>query len=132
MSDAQQTSQRRTRQHDTNSRPTSCSSWWFVFVGGYQIFFAWRFGTFYEGEQGDLRKLYRGVAMERPYADIGILAFVVARVAPPGVTGNRVIRLGDAQRGLVVRFADQDRAADGRDDARTRADLGIDAGVGAL
>jgi hypothetical protein len=66
-----------------NSRPTSCSSWWFVFVGGYQIFFAWRFGTFYEGEQGDLRKLYRGVAMERPYADIGILAFVVARVAPP-------------------------------------------------
>ena len=37
---------------------------------------------FYKGEQTDLRKLYGGVAMERLYAAIGILAFVVARVAP--------------------------------------------------
>jgi hypothetical protein len=44
--------------------------------------FTWRFGTFYKGEQGDLRMLYGGVAMEPLYAAIGILAFVAARLAP--------------------------------------------------
>ena len=51
---------------------------WMVFLGIYQIFLAWRFGTFFEGEQGDLRKYYGGATLEPLYATIGVLALVVA------------------------------------------------------
>jgi hypothetical protein len=82
LSDAQQTNRGKNRQHYPNGRPTSCSSWWFVVAGVCQIYFASRFATFYEGAQGNLRKLCGGVAMEPLYAAIGILAFVVAGNAP--------------------------------------------------
>ena len=51
---------------------------WMVFLGIYQIFLAWRFGTFFEGERGDLRKYYGGATLEPLYATIGVLALVVA------------------------------------------------------
>ena len=51
---------------------------WLVFLGIYQIFLAWRFGTFFEGDEGDLRKDYGGVAMEPLYAAVGVLALIVA------------------------------------------------------
>ena len=51
---------------------------WLVFLGLYQILLAWRFGTFFEGEQGDLRQYYGGAALEPLYATIGVLALIVA------------------------------------------------------
>jgi len=51
---------------------------WLVFLGVYQIVLAWRFGTFFEGEQGDLRKYYGGATLEPLYASIGVLALIVA------------------------------------------------------
>jgi hypothetical protein len=49
-----------------------------VFLGIYQITLAWRFGTFFEGEKGDLRQYYGGAALEPLYATIGVVALVVA------------------------------------------------------
>jgi hypothetical protein len=51
---------------------------WLVFLGIYQIFLAWRFGTFFEGVHGDLRAYYGGAALEPLYATIGVIALVVA------------------------------------------------------
>ena len=51
---------------------------WLVFLGFYQIFLAWKFGTFFEGTQGDLRHYYGGTALEPLYAAIGVIALVVA------------------------------------------------------
>ena len=51
---------------------------WLVLLGFYQIFLAWRFGTFFEGTSGDLRADYGGAALEPLYASIGVLAWVVA------------------------------------------------------
>jgi len=51
---------------------------WMVFLGIYQITLAWRFGTFFEGEKGDLRQYYGGAALEPLYATIGVVALVVA------------------------------------------------------
>ena len=51
---------------------------WLVFLGIYQIFLAWRFGTFFEGSDGDLRKYYGGAALEPVYATIGVIAWVIA------------------------------------------------------
>ena len=51
---------------------------WLVFLGFYQIFLAWRFGTFFEGTQGLLRAEDGGVALEPLYATIGVIALVVA------------------------------------------------------
>ena len=51
---------------------------WLVLLGFYQIFLAWRFGTFFEGTKGDLRADFGGAALEPLYASIGILAWVVA------------------------------------------------------
>lgn len=51
---------------------------WLVFLGVYQILLAWRFGTFFEGEQGDLRQYYGGAALEPLYASVGVIALVVA------------------------------------------------------
>ena len=43
-----------------------------MFLGIYQIFLAWQFGTFFEGSKGDLRHYYGGTAMEPLYAAIGV------------------------------------------------------------
>ena len=51
---------------------------WLVLLGFYQVFLAWRFGTFFEGTKGDLRADFGGAALEPLYASIGILAWVVA------------------------------------------------------
>ena len=51
---------------------------WMVFLGIYQITLAWRFGTFFEGEDGDLRQYYGGATLEPLYAAIGIIALVIA------------------------------------------------------
>jgi len=51
---------------------------WLVFLGFYQIFLAWRFGTFFEGSDGDLRHYFGGAALEPLYAAIGVLALIVA------------------------------------------------------
>ena len=51
---------------------------WLVFLGIYQIALAWRFGTFFEGEDGDLRQYYGGATLEPLYATIGVLALIVA------------------------------------------------------
>ena len=51
---------------------------WLVFLGLYQILLAWRFGTFFEGSQGDLRAYYGGATLEPFYATIGVVALVVA------------------------------------------------------
>lgn len=51
---------------------------WLVFLGIYQIFLAWRFGTFFEGTQGLLRAKY-GVSGVWPlYVAIGIVALIEA------------------------------------------------------
>jgi hypothetical protein len=51
---------------------------WLVFLGVYQIFLAWKFGTFFEGSKGDLRHYFGGAAMEPLYAAIGVTALIVA------------------------------------------------------
>jgi hypothetical protein len=51
---------------------------WMVFLGVYQIALAWRFGTFFEGDQGDLRQYYGGATLEPLYATVGVLALVIA------------------------------------------------------
>jgi hypothetical protein len=51
---------------------------WLIFLGIYQILFAWRYGTFFEGEDGDLRHYFGGAALEPLYAVVGVLALVVA------------------------------------------------------
>jgi hypothetical protein len=51
---------------------------WLVFLGIYQIFLAWKFGTFFEGVHGDLRHYYGGAALEPLYAVIGVTALIVA------------------------------------------------------
>jgi hypothetical protein len=51
---------------------------WLVLLGFYQIFLAWRFGTFFEGTSGDLRADFGGAALEPLYASIGVLAWVIA------------------------------------------------------
>ncbi len=51
---------------------------WLVFLGLYQIFLAWRFGTFFEGNHGDLRHAYGGKVLEPLYASIGVAALIVA------------------------------------------------------
>jgi hypothetical protein len=65
---------------DKGARPKNLTFMvgWLVFLGVYQIFLAWRFGTFFEGSQGDLRSDYGGWAMEPLYAAVGVLALVVA------------------------------------------------------
>jgi len=52
--------------------------WWLVFLGLYQIFLAWRFGTFFEGTHGDLRHAYGGKFLEPRYASISVAALIVA------------------------------------------------------
>jgi hypothetical protein len=51
---------------------------WLVLLGVYQIFLAWRFGTFFEGTSGDLRADFGGAALEPLYASIGIFALIIA------------------------------------------------------
>jgi hypothetical protein len=51
---------------------------WLVLLGFYQIFLAWRFGTFFEGTSGDLRADFGGAALEPLYASIGVFALVIA------------------------------------------------------
>jgi hypothetical protein len=51
---------------------------WLVFLGFYQIFLAWKFGTFFEGKKGDLRHYFGAGTMEPLYIAIGVLALVVA------------------------------------------------------
>ena len=51
---------------------------WLVFLGIYQIFLAWKFGTFFEGTHGDLRHYFGGAVLEPLYAVIGVTALVVA------------------------------------------------------
>jgi hypothetical protein len=51
---------------------------WMVFLGLYQIFLAWKFGTFFEGTHGDVRKYYGGATLEPLYATIGVVALIVA------------------------------------------------------
>jgi hypothetical protein len=51
---------------------------WLVFLGVYQIFLAWKLGTFFEGKQGDLRQYFGATTMEPLYAAIGVLALIVA------------------------------------------------------
>ena len=51
---------------------------WLVLLGFYQVFLAWRFGTFFEGTSGDLRADFGGAALEPLYASIGIFAWVIA------------------------------------------------------
>ena len=51
---------------------------WLVFLGVYQIFLAWKFGTFFEGKNGDLRHYYGAGTMEPLYVAIGVLALIVA------------------------------------------------------
>src|SRR5271165_3505402 len=51
---------------------------WLVFLGLYQIFLAWKFGTFFEGTKGDLRHYFGGAALEPLYAAIGVVALIVA------------------------------------------------------
>ena len=51
---------------------------WLVFLGIYQIFLAWKFGTFFEGTHGDLRHYFCNAVLEPLYAAIGITALVVA------------------------------------------------------
>ena len=51
---------------------------WLVFLGFYQIFLAWRFGTFFEGSRGLLRAEDGGVALEPLYATVGVIALIVA------------------------------------------------------
>jgi len=51
---------------------------WLVFLGLYQIFLAWRFGTFFEGTDGDLRQYFGGEALEPLYATIGVIALIIA------------------------------------------------------
>ena len=41
---------------------------WLVFLGIYQIFLAWKFGTFFEGVHGDLRHYFGGAVLEPLYA----------------------------------------------------------------
>ena len=64
----------------TSERPNNLTFMvgWLVLLGFYQIFLAWRFGTFFEGTKGDLRADFGGAALEPLYASIGILAWVVA------------------------------------------------------
>ena len=65
---------------ETPQRPNNLTFMvgWLVLLGFYQIFLAWRFGTFFEGTKGDLRADFGGAALEPLYASIGILAWVVA------------------------------------------------------
>lgn len=76
---------------------------WLVFLGIYQIVLAWRFGTFFEGEQGRLREYYGGATLEPLYAAIGVLALIVAwggwRLRP------WAYRLAWVFQGLVFAFA---------------------------
>ena len=51
---------------------------WLVFLGVYQIFLAWRFGTFFEGTQGLLRADYGVAAVWPLYVTIGIVALIEA------------------------------------------------------
>lgn len=51
---------------------------WMVFLGIYQIFLAWRLGTFFEGSKGLFREDLGGAAMEPLYAAIGVIALVIA------------------------------------------------------
>lgn len=65
---------------DKGARPKNLTFMvgWMVFLGVYQIALAWRFGTFFEGEQGDLRQYYGGATLEPLYATIGVVALVIA------------------------------------------------------
>ena len=65
---------------DKGARPKNLTFMvgWMVFLGVYQIFLAWRFGTFFEGSKGDLRNYFGGATLEPLYAAIGVLALVVA------------------------------------------------------
>jgi len=65
---------------ETPARPKNLTFMvgWLVFLGVYQIFLAWQFGTFFEGSAGDLRALYGGAALEPLYATIGVIALVIA------------------------------------------------------
>ena len=51
---------------------------WMVFLGVYQIFLAWRFGTFFEGTKGLLRTHYGVEAVLPLYIAVGVVALIVA------------------------------------------------------
>jgi len=51
---------------------------WLVFLGVYQVFLAWRFGTFFEGTSGALRDEFGGAALEPLYLSIGAVALIIA------------------------------------------------------
>jgi hypothetical protein len=76
---------------------------WLVFLGFYQILFAWKFGSFFEGTKGDLRHYEGGVALEPLYAVTGILALTVAW----GLWHLRpwAYRLGFVLQGLIFALA---------------------------
>ena len=67
-------------QADSPKRPKNLGFMvgWLVFLGLYQIFLAWKFGTFFEGTQGDLRHYFGGAALEPLYATIGVIALIIA------------------------------------------------------
>ena len=66
--------------HDQKPRPKNLGFMvgWMVFLGVYQITLAWRFGSFFEGTQGDLRNHFGGLVLEPLYATIGVIALVIA------------------------------------------------------
>ena len=65
---------------DKGARPKNLTFMvgWMVFLGVYQIFLAWRFGTFFEGTSGDLRSYFGGATLEPLYAAVGVIALIVA------------------------------------------------------
>ena len=65
---------------ESPSRPNNLTFMvgWMVFLGIYQIFLAWRLGTFFEGSKGLFREDFGGAAMEPLYAAIGVIALVIA------------------------------------------------------
>jgi len=65
---------------ETPPRPNSLTFMvgWLVFLGIYQIFLAWRLGTFFEGSKGLFREDLGGAAMEPLYAAVGALALIIA------------------------------------------------------
>lgn len=51
---------------------------WAVVVGLYQIFLAWRFGSFFDGTEGLVRVQIGGVALEPVYALVGAIIVIGA------------------------------------------------------
>ena len=69
---------------------------WLVFLGIYQILLAWKFGTFFEGKDGDLRHYYGNAVLEPLYATIGVIALIVAwggwRLRPWAYTASFILQ----------------------------------------